>query len=151
MTDLGGQGVAVGAINVRRVGHHDIDLAVQLGQRIGHVGLHHHRAGAGQVASQPAHRGRVHLDGEKPDAGHLVDQRGADRARARAQFHHQGRSGRTRGLDGRTRDQFGLRTRHEDPGPDGQCHVTEPDSPGQMLHRRSRTALGDQLFIAGQR
>ena len=69
---LGGDRLAGLERDVRRVADHDVDGAVEVGERVGHVALAQVDAGAGEVARGPGVGALVQLDGVDAGAGHLV-------------------------------------------------------------------------------
>ncbi len=137
--DLPGQSGVVG--HVGRVGHHDVDRALEVAQqvRVGHVpgqdgdrGVPRRGARSG-VEPGPGDRVGVPLDRGDPGPRVLLRDRQRDGPRAGAQVDHHRVLPQLR--EHPAGDLLGLGPRHEDPGAHRQLQVPEGGRPGEVLQR----------------
>ena len=139
--------------DIRRVGDHQIDPAVEFGQqaRVGHVPPHDPDPGRCCVTPRIVQRGVVVVDRHHPGAGSAGSQRDRQRTRTRAQVQDH-RIRRKLLRESPFQERLGFRARNEHAGAHLHLHRTEGRSTGDVLQRNplgpGRDRTGEALVEA---
>src|ERR1019366_1411824 len=129
------------------VADHQVDRAVEVGQRVRGIALVDDDAGAHGIAPGPLAGGRFPLDRVHRSARDLLGYRKCDDARTGAEIDDERRPvpGRlAKRVDAPAGHDFGLGTRHEDARPDGHLEVAKRRAAGEVLKRHARRPAVDQ-------
>jgi len=139
---------------VRRVGDHQVDLAVEVqGQGLGHIGADERCPGGGEVPAGVGKgvKGCVNRDNAQI-RGSLGQERRRESARTRAQINRKKRGGGLQGRQGiepRLGHDLSFGTRDEDPRTHRQLEGSKCCDPGQMLQGDPTAAQRHQVIKAG--
>ena len=149
-----------GVRDIRRIGHHQVDTAVQSGKQAGpgrelsDVGLHELDRGARRVAARVL-EGRLGVidagdPGLKSEVGSVVRQRHRQCAGAGAQIDDDGPGTKALFADPR-QEGLGFRARYEDAGADVQHLRSERGRAGEMLQRHPPGTRGHDVAVTTEK
>lgn len=141
----------LGERDVRRVGDHQVHLAVEVREGLQGVSLAQVDPGPLDVLARPPEGVLGQLHGVHTGARDLLREGERDGARSGAQVDDQRFDDvhRADGVYGPADDRLGLRPGHEHTGPHLEFEVAEVGAPGDVLERFTRLAARDDLPVAG--